>query len=167
MSDLLVIYDPDVQVGAIVDIDTRMGYGPTMAGPHAKQLLQTFIDTLPFDIDGMSTYDRARAFTSFLERAGMAADTQAGTPGTGVVEPGGHQDVAGEAKAAEAEATHAGDVPAPQPADTDTPPPPSAETKQVTCGNCNGTGTTPDGPNGEAVQCRMCQGTGRVTVPVA
>lgn len=166
MADLQVIHDTTLEIAAIVDLDRRCAWGPAMVGPQANVILETFLDTVPFDMSNMTTQEATDAFTSFLERAAMAAPAQAAATADGAVEPLADSTVDNEAALATKTAAAATDVPPPAPHDTDTTAATSAETKVIPCGNCNGSGQTPDGPDGTNQTCALCKGTGRVAVPV-
>ena len=164
MAELQVIYDPNLELAAIVNVDERMGWGPAMIGPQAGNILQAFIDTCPFDVSEMDAYTAARTFASFLDNAGLAAPDTTPTPETGTVDTSADTGVDTANALAEAEATNAGDVPAEQPADTDTPQDTSTAPTVINCPNCNGSGSIQFG-DGEAPQtCGMCGGRGKVTV---
>lgn len=164
MAELEVIYDPAKELACIVNVDERMGWGPAMIGPNAGQILQAFIDTAPFDLTLLGSFDAQRAFTSFLERAGLAApapETESDTPP--VVETGNGSVDYGNA-AAEAEATAATSVPDPAPADTDAEAGESTTPTVIDCPNCGGSGEQTNGETGATEVCGMCQGRKKLTI---
>src|ERR1700752_65970 len=67
MADLQVIYDSQLEIAAIVNVDERVAWGPAMIGPDAATLLQSFIRSTPFDVPLMTTYDALKAFEQFHE----------------------------------------------------------------------------------------------------
>jgi hypothetical protein len=164
MAELEVIYDPAKELAAIINVDDRCGWGPAMLGPQAGQILQAFLDTAPFDLSLLSTYDATRAFTSFLESSGLAAPP-AGAEGDTVApqsDGGGSMDYPD--RLAEAEAAGATDVPAPGPADTDAPEGASTSPTVIDCPNCQGSGEQTNGETGAVEVCGMCQGKRQLTI---
>lgn len=164
MADVEVIYDPAKELAAIVNVETREGWGPAMIGPQAGAILQAFIDTAPFDLTLLSSYDAARAFTSFLESSGLAAPEAASESDPVAPVESGNGSVDYQNAAAEAEATAAGDVPAPGPADTDEPEGESTTPTVIDCPNCNGSGEQTNGETGAVEVCGMCQGKKQLTI---
>ena len=164
MAELEVIYDPAKEVAAIVNVDQRCAWGPAMVGPNAGRILETFIDTVPFVISELSTHDAVAAFTSFLDRVGMASQEATAATDSPSPQPDGHPAVDATAAAAEAEAHNAGDVPAPGPADADMEAHEGATPEVRECPNCQGTGSVTAGDPPISRQCPMCQGAKTVTV---
>lgn len=167
MAELEVIYDPAKELACIINVDDRCGWGPAMIGPQAGNILQAFLDTAPFDLSLLGTYDATRAFTSFLESSGLAAPETTAEGETVAPVEGGNAGMDNGNALAEAEATGAGDVPAPAPADTDDDTPESTTPQVIDCPGCNGQGTTQYDPEQPAVTCGMCQGKGKLTVAQA
>lgn len=186
MTDLVVIYDPALELGAIINTDERVSWGPAMIGPEATVILQSFIDNTPFDVSTLDTFTAAAAFADFLDRL-VAARTPATaeTPAVPVVNASG-QPMAPETVPGATHGAPTDEPPAVQPADTDsgveanaspasasiTPPggqfvpvdPSPTQTTQQQCAMCGGNGTVALVDNEPAVQCGMCGGTGVVTV---
>lgn len=186
MSDLQVIYDPALQIGAIVDLDTNLGFGPICPGPDGGNLLQAFVDGMPFDV-GILTAEQARdIFLSvFREDAQKSIEAQGQTDTGTVVTPDGATANA-EALAAREAMETAGAPPEPAPADADmeadqsqtdqvntgpTVPGIASDTSQVgspvpvvtpsmtNCLVCNASGAGSSNP-----ACVVCGGTGKVPV---
>lgn len=164
MAELMVIYDPELNVAAIVNIDEQCGWGPAMPGNNCQAILEQFVHGTPFDVSVLEPEDATRLFLSFLAATGAIDD---GTPGT--TEPLAQAPTpaipdADAAALAEREAHNATDVPQAQPADTDMEAHPSAPDQVMRCVNCNGAGTINFGDDMPAQQCNMCKGTGKITV---
>lgn len=184
MSDLQVIYDPSLEIGAIIDLDTNMGWGPICPGPRGGELLQAYVDGMPFDL-AILTEEQARdIFLSVFRDDAAAAITDA-TPAADNPVVADNDPVAAAAASGSAEPVEdAGTVPVAQSADadmaadtsqTDTvttdPTQPVTPTVGQTAspnptvttpaeGNCllcnaNGQGSTNPG-------CLVCHGTGKV-----
>jgi hypothetical protein len=184
VSDLQVVYDPSLQVGGIVDLDTNMGWGPICPGPEGGALLQSFIDGMPFDITMLTSEQARDIFMSvFREQAAesLAAQGQDTPPNMDTAPDTGPDEHA--LAAAEAVAS-AGAPPAPAPADTDmaanestpgevtpdptatgspsdTPPDgspaPPVTTTTTNCLVCNAEGTGSTNPS-----CLVCGGSGKI-----
>jgi hypothetical protein len=164
MDNLVVIFDPVLEIAAIVHTDNHVGWGPAMIGPDAPKQLQAFIDQTPFDIGELDTWSAASAFKQFLERNVPAAPPETGTVDQLPPEPVPDTTVAPDALAV-AEATQtAASPPAPAPADTDVVTAPPAPQQIIQCPNCNGEGAIKHGDMETAVTCGMCQGSGQVTI---
>jgi hypothetical protein len=187
MADFVVIYDPTLELGSIVDLDTLTSWGPVYKGPDAQEILQGFLDAAPFDVSILTTEQAVKLFWSL----GQTIDTPA-TAETGADSNGTVADATGglgtDAAAAEAEAHAATTIPDVQPADTDTvqaaadqetvpvgdPPSPATATvdrptgqepgatsKWVYCQLCNA-----DEANNPDPGCVACKGAGGFVVPV-
>jgi hypothetical protein len=185
MADLIVIFDADKQMAAIVDADTRTGFGPAMIGSDAAQQLEAFLATVPYDLTSVPSTTVRDWFEQFSEAFHPPAATAAVAADTGVVVAAGSAGVDADAAAAAAEAVNATSTPAPAPADTDMaahqgaedqvaqavrqdPTPATVAAAQPVvqpgpCPLCNGTGNIPGTAAGELVTCNMCHGTGTVT----
>lgn len=166
MTDLIIIYDPEREIAALVNPETQQGWGPAMIGPGADQALQAFIEAAPFDLTLLDSSTATEAFAGFLEgvRAGLAPE--AGEAPASPVEPSdgagmaeGQPPVYGSEDAGE---------PAAEPGAAD--PDPEAGTapavQVVDCFNCGGTGTIEFGDDVESQTCNMCQGRGRIAQAV-
>lgn len=167
MADRLVIYDPNLQLGTVVDSDDMLSLGPVGAGPNAAQELQQFINHMPEVIWDMSSYELRTAYLQFWE-ANFSSLYEQPQPDSqpAVVESNG---AGGDAEAlAEAEASTAADAPPPpQPADTDTEAQAEAPPYVGVCFACQGKGTQPGLEPGSVVSCNLCQGTGKLPVEAA
>lgn len=184
MADLQVIYDPNLEIGAIIDLDTNLGWGPMCPGPTGGELLQAFVDGMPFDL-AILTPEQARDIFLSVFRNDATAAIEAKTTGDSppMVESGDTTAVDTALATAEAVAS-AGAPPDPQPADTDmaadtsqtdtvtvdptvapsnlpdaaaTVAPSNADTVQANCLICNPQGTGSNNP-----ACPVCGGTGHV-----
>lgn len=162
MTDLIIIYDPKREIAALVNPETRQGWGPAVIGEGADEALQAFIEAAPFDLTLMSPDTATLAFEGFLEGLqGGAAPPPAETPDSPLVGVDGNDaDVAAAAVREAAEA--AGSPPDPAPADTDPAAAPAAPMMVVECYNCGGTGSIEFGGDEPPQRCNMCQGTGKI-----
>jgi hypothetical protein len=166
MAHIEVIYDPQKELAAIVDLDTQEAYGPAMIGPDAGSVLEMWLETLPFDITLLDHHAAVTAFRGSVLRAYGEAAPEAATSPTRPVEPGDGQPVDGEALA-EFEAAQAGaGPPEPQPADTDVAADQGTPPTVVTCPLCSGAKVLVDDETGEQAACGMCRGTGLVSMAV-
>lgn len=184
MSDLQVVYDPSTQVGAIVDLDTNQGWGPICPGPEGGELLQSFIDGMPFDITILTSQQATDIFMSVFREQAAASIAAQGQDTTENVDAGANPPTDEQALAT-AEAVATGD-PAPEPAPHDadvaantsqeaavaavdptqsTEPDtqavgqivPEVTTTTTNCLVCNSDGTGSKDP-----ACPVCKGTGQV-----
>lgn len=184
MADLQVIFDPSLELAAIVDLDTNLGFGPICPGPNGGSLLQAFIDGMPFDV-GILTPEQAREIFLSVFRDDVAASVtaSAGTDSPPVESAGSAKSV-DEARATAEAVAAGGEPPAPAPHDADMETntgetvavdivagPPASTNHDITAGladttpadttsNCmlcnpNGTGSTNPG-------CIVCGGSGKV-----
>jgi len=165
VATLIIVHDADKEIATFVDADTQQGYGPAVIGPDAAQLLQEFIDALPFDAGALDSYALAAAFQSHAARMAGPDAEAASAPPAPPVEQIGDTDVAGGDKLADATAAAATDVPAPQPADTDQTASAPTPVSVVACHACQGEGKLDLGDGQGPVTCNMCQGTGKIAVP--
>lgn len=174
MAELQVVFDPQVEMAAIINVDDRIGWGPTMVGPSARELLQAFIDGLPFDISDVSSYQARTFFESWFQRLEGIAETDTTDNPTGTV--GDVPSTGMDADAlATAEAVAAGDgPPAAAPFDTDpgatesatdyvSPavaayPPNDNDAQVIDCPNCAGVANP---------SCPLCHGSLKLTVGAA
>lgn len=186
MSDLTVIFDKDLEIGAIVDLDTNQGWGPICVGPQGGELLAAFVAGMPFDMTMLTPEQAKSIFMSVFQDQAAASAQAAGQTPTGPVESAGDPTANEQAQATAEAVAAAGEPPAPAPADTDmaadqsetdqvTPDPtivqssqpdvaenvapPSAPTATTNCLVCNADGTGSNNP-----QCPVCNGTGKVAV---
>lgn len=186
MPDLQVLYDPNLQVAAIVDLDTNMGWGPMCPGPQGAELLQSFIDGMPFDITILTQEQARDIFLSvFREQATEAITSPGATVDSSLESP--VDPVATDSALATATAVASAGAPPPeQSSDTDmaadtgeaaavTTDPTVARTINVgqpntgqasdadavgpNCALCNFSGTGSNNP-----QCPACHGTGHLAV---
>lgn len=139
MTDLVVIYDPDLELGAIINADERVSWGPAMIGPEAPVILQSFIDNTPFDVSTLDTFTAAAAFADFLDRL-VAARTPATAdpPAVPVVNASG-QPMAPETVPGATHGAPTDEPPAVQPADTDS----AVESNESPAGASITAGSTP------------------------
>lgn len=187
MSDLQVIYDPTLEIAAIVDLDTNMGWGPMCPGPKAADLLQAYVDGMPFDL-AILTPEQARDIFLSVFREQAAGDiAAAAAPAGSAVEPSSDPVADAAASGAAGPVEETGSVPPEQPADADMAadtgetdqvtvpdpiPPASTGTpttgvgstttpqQQVNCLVCNA-----DGQGSTNPACVVCGGTGKVAAP--
>lgn len=167
MADIEVIYDPAKEFAAIINLDTRSGWGPAFIGPNAGNVLQLWVDAMPFDVTILSEDAALTVFTDWLQEMAGAPTQEAPTPPDSPVEPMG-ADPVGEWASAEVEAHNARtEPPEPGPADTDMEADESPPDTFVNCPLCNGTKTVVDDETGEVTPCNMCAGMGviRMAVP--
>lgn len=164
MTELVILDNEDVELAALVDLDTFTPLLVAAAGPQRKVILQAFMDTTPFDLTALSAESIRAAFQSFL--SGLA-DTAAEVPADvqdPVVTSGGQitDDLAADALAGSLDP---GSPPDPAPAPSIEPEPSPVAMVKVQCWNCNGTGSLTVGGDEPAVQCNMCSGHGWVERP--
>ena len=163
---LQVIYDPELEIATVIDSEEFRSMGPVAVGEHAKAQLTAFIQMMPQTVfTAMSSYELVRTWGEFWEREFAALyETPTETDTDSV---GEQPTVADYADAlAERTATETSDVPEPQPHDSDVAVATvSSPTVTAQCYNCNGDGVITHGETGETVQCGICHGTGKVTLP--
>lgn len=184
MSDLQVIYDPSLEIGAIIDLDTNMGWGPMCPGPRGGELLQAFVDGMPFDLSILQPEQARDIFLSVFRDDAAAAIQTPAAPAGNAVEPTSDPVATAAAQGAAVPVEDAGTVPPEQSADADmaadtsqtdqvttdptmpgivadTPKvertPSSTGTTMTNCLVCNATGTGSINP-----ACPVCGGTGKV-----
>lgn len=187
MADSVVIYDPTLEIAAIVDLDTKCGFGPAFIGEGSREILEGFLESIPYDV---STIDSAKLRDWFEQFAGARFHGESEptpAPGSSAVVGNSPGELADAARATMEAAAGGGDPPPPQPADTDagatpgeastvteptTPPaesgsPPPAEADPYTgpCFACNGTGRVPTGTEGVTAPCNLCKSTGHLPAP--
>lgn len=166
MAELTVVDDERTECAVLIDTDTWTALPIVAMGENRATLLQTFVDSVPFDVTLLKDEALMEGWRQFLGASGAVAQvgTDASAPDQ-VGSPTRNGDDA-ERQLAEAEATGATDVPAEQPADTDQDSPPPTREVTSDCFNCNGTGTIEFGDGQPAVRCNVCKGTGMVTQTV-
>lgn len=166
MANLTVIDDTNVEVAVLVDTDDWQPLAVCAVGPNRVNLLQAFVDSVPFDLALLKPEALREAFSQFLQSAGVI-DLDAPLPPApdNVGDDTGSRNDA-ESTLAEQEATNHADVPDEQPADTDVEADEGSQTETVSCYNCNGTGKIDFGDGEPPVRCGMCKGTGSITVAV-
>lgn len=162
MAELAVIYDPALEVAAIINLDEQRAFGPAMVGPEAGEVLQAFIDATPFDLSELGTIEACLAFGSFLDRMVNPAEVAPDQADNGQVVTSPSADVGGGDALAQAEAAGASDVPPPPPADTDEVSDTPTKTVTAPCFNCDGSGMVEFGDGSPAQRCGMCGGTGKI-----
>jgi hypothetical protein len=187
MGELVVIFDPTLEIAAIVDTDERVGYGPAMIGQHAREMLEAFVQTIPYDVSKVGSYELRDWFDTFAGSFQPPDTTPAATATAGAVEPVGSAGVdTGQVAVAEA-IGGPGEGQPPGPADTDqeaatapqAPIDPAATAQPQgaaqaaapaapysgPCYICNATGQVPGSEPGVMVACNMCRGTGHLPPP--
>lgn len=184
MADLQVVYDPTIEVAAIVDLDRNMSWGPMCPGPQGGSLLQAFIDGMPFDITILSSEQARDIFLQVFQEDAAKSAAAATSGDSSPVEPAGTVTSSDTALATADAVANAGAPPAPAPADADmaadqsqtatvSDPPTQAATESATlpvgetvpeggttttnCLVCNPQGTGSNNP-----ACVVCGGTGQV-----
>jgi hypothetical protein len=166
MADIEVIYDPVKELAAIVNLDDRCGWGPAFIGPNAGNVLQLFVDSMPFDVTAVHGTTAGVIFLEWLENMAATAPESAATPSVGPVESPDRPFLDG-APLAEAVASASGaEPPEPQPADTDMEADSSAPPTVITCPLCAGAKTVTNDETGEIGTCGMCGATGVVRMQV-
>ena len=183
MADLQAIYDPDLEVGTIIDLDTNRPFGPIMVGPAAKDTLQAFLDGMPFDISILDSEQAAQVFEGWFQNilGPVLAEGTSDSPNT--VVPVGDPSADEQALAQRESAVSGREPPAPQAADTDQqantdtasapvmPDPGKAATDgsttetpvtptvsdAINCGLCN-----PQGAGSTDPACIACGGSGKL-----
>lgn len=165
--DLHVLFDPQLEIAALVDMEAGRGLGPVGVGPNARGEMLQFVALMPEATYNLSSYDLARAYMQFWQREFAALyETPPAPPEPEVVTDNGASGDA--ARLAEAEASATGDGPPPaQPADTDMDA--EAETPPYVgpCFACQGRGTVPGAEEGQAATCNLCKGTGQLPAEAA
>lgn len=160
MANLVVVYDADKEMAAIVDTDERRSWGPAMVGPDAGDMLQTWIERMPFDVTILDERVAAQLFTEWLADMVKGATETPPTADPGPLEPLGSGSL-DEAPRAEHEAAEAGDgPPEPQPADTDPEANEGTPDTWVNCPLCNGAKQVQVGDPPEWRECDMCHALG-------
>lgn len=166
MADIEVIFDPVKEYAAIVNIDTRRSWGPAMVGPQAGNILQTWVDTMPFDVTYLHEAEATTVFLIWLEDVVKGATEEAPTAPVGPVEPLDGDGLVQAAQAEDEAVAAGGQPPDAGPADTDMAPDASQAPAVVTCPLCTGAGVTSDGADGASVTCAMCGGAKAVRMQV-
>lgn len=184
-DDLIVIYDPDKEIAAIVDTNNRVGFGPAYIGPQAAGALEAFMLTVPYDMTEVSPYVLRDWFEQYAQSQFPPSATTGGEADTGAVVAGGSTGVADAALAEHTAIASAGEPPGAQPADTDmgahasasptvasdnggtlpedTGPANQAAQYDGPCPACSGTGSVPGGEPDSQVMCNLCKGSGHFT----
>lgn len=185
MSDLQVVYDPNLEIGAIIDLDTNMGWGPICPGPKGGELLQAFVDGMPFDLAILQP-EQARDIFLSVFRDDAAAAIQDAAPAAGDTVGQANDPVATAAASGTAEPVdETSTVPPKQPSDadmaadtsqtdtvtmdptpqvtptvsqTDVPSTSVTSSSTANCLVCNANGQGSTNP-----ACVVCGGTGKVT----
>lgn len=119
MSDLQVVYDPTLELGAIVDLDTNMGWGPMCPGPRGAELLQAFVDGMPFDVTILSPEQARDIFMSVFRQDAAESITAPAAPAGNPVEPDNDPVATAAASGTPGPVEAASSAPAAQSADTD------------------------------------------------
>ena len=184
MSDLTVIHDPNLEIAAIVDMDTNQGWGPICVGPQSAELLQAFVDGMPFDITMLTPEQATNIFVAAFHDTVAESVQDAPAPVGSAVEQTSDPvaDAAASGNTGPVDTTSAANPVAPSDADMEAntgqtnqvTPDPTAGTAQVTeqpnagvtaasdsaaanCLVCNANGQGSTNPS-----CVVCGGTGKV-----
>ncbi len=166
MADIEVIYDPQKEFAAIVNLDTRSGWGPAFIGPNAGNVLQLWVDAMPFDVTILSDDAATAVFTGWLEEMAGSPTQEAPTPPESPVEPVGGDPVGEDALAQWTAENLPDGPPEPAPADTDVEADEGTPATFVTCPLCNGAKQVTDDETGEVTECNMCHGLGVIQMAV-
>lgn len=162
MANLVVVYDADKEMAAVVDTDERRSWGPAMVGPDAGDMLQTWIGAMPFDVTILDGRVAAQLFTEWLADMVKGATETPGEAPDGSLESMGSGSL-DEALRAEAEASQAGaEPPEPGPADTDVEANEGTPATVIVCPLCNGAKQVQVGDPPEWRECDMCHAVGVV-----
>jgi hypothetical protein len=167
MADIEVIFDPAKEYAAIVSIDHRAGWGPAMVGPNAGVILQTWVDSMPFDVSLLDSDSASVVFTDWLDSFFRSAPEAAVSPSDSPVEPMDGSPVGETPPDRTGPDNGAGEPPEPAPADADMEADASPPPTVAVCPLCAGTGVTNDGADGASITCAMCGGAKVVHMPVA
>lgn len=184
---LEVLFDPAKNLATLIDMDAGQGFGPAVPGPEAGSMLESWLEVIPFDLDGSTSEQVRDFFHSSINRTTPAPGAAESPPAAPAAPAGGEASAVAPQAVTEAHAPSDG-APPPQPADTDptatagltpadtpaaaaaadqAPPPPAPTTETRACPNCNGAGSISYADeNGQTVtnQCGMCAGSGKVQV---
>jgi hypothetical protein len=166
MADIEVIYDSAKEFAAIVNIDTRAGWGPAFVGPNAGQVLQLWVDAMPFDPTLLNQDAAVAIFQDWLQQMAAIPPEPAATPPDSPLGPPNGAGVDEAALATAVAAASGAEPPDPQPADTDVEADPGAPPTVSTCPLCGGAKTVTNDETGEITPCGMCSGTGVVRMAV-
>ena len=181
-EDIVVTYDPVLEMAAIVDTQNRIGFGPAYIGPNANTVLEAFLDSIAYDVTEVDSAVLRDWFEQFAAVFPAPTTAETGTPVTGAVVDSPPTSVADETALAEHTATNTTETPAPAPADTDmeadagkadtvttdgptelppeSEPPNAAATYDGPCPACSGTGSVPGSEGAATLTCNLCHGTG-------
>lgn len=162
MPDLQVIYDPDREMAALVDMETMRAAGPVGVGRDSPDQLMLFANNMPDVVLEMGSYELTRAYAEWW-LATFRPDTE--ELAAAVEPPPGSADYDGHANPdlAEHEATETrGEPPPVGPADADVEADESAPPTVIVCPNCNGDKIIRHGDDRPDEACTMCAGKGVV-----
>ena len=162
MSDLQVIYDAQREIAAIVDLDTQLAWGPSMIGPDAAEDLEAWLQTLPYDVDGVTSETGRAWFVQFLSQVMRAEEARTDEPDSSEVVSGPGDTVAAESLALQEARQQAGEPPDPAPYDTDTTATEPINMVLVNCPVCNGDKVVSLGDPPQAMPCGFCNQTGKI-----
>lgn len=166
MVTLVVVFDADKEMAAIVDTDSRMGWGPAMVGPAAGEILQGFIESMPFDVGVVGSAVAAHIFQQWIDGLTATAAQAAPTSPDSPLESPGNPTVDQTPPDRTGPADGGSEPPESGPADTDMEADEGAAPTVVPCPLCGGTGVTADGEDGATNTCAMCAGTKVVRMQV-
>lgn len=164
MAHLEVVYDPAKEMAAIVNVDERQSWGPAMVGPDAGQLLQTWLDAMPFDVAILDVNIATQLFQEWLVEMVNVAAAPAPTPDIRPVEPMGDGGLVEAARAETEAADGRGEPPEPAPADADLEANEGTPATVIVCPLCNGDKYVDVDGDGNRQPCGMCHTLGIVTM---
>lgn len=167
MSDYILTDNDQAEIAVVVDLDTLRVLPLIGAGANRRDMLTSFVESVPFDLSILDDEQLQQAFVAFLGTLGLLSTDAASPDAVDQVElrerPGGDADAA----RAEAEASAASDVPGPAPSDADMEADAGTQTVVVRCFNCEGAGSISFGDGSPDQKCNTCGGTGKLTMPSA
>jgi len=138
-----------------------------MIGPDAGEILQSWVDAMPFDPTVLSEGAAVAAFRDWLDQMAKGAPQAPPTPSQSPVEPVDRPGVDDDRIAQAEAAASGGEPPEPQPADTDMEADASPPPTVTTCPLCGGRKVVEVGEDGVTQPCGMCSGAGVVRMATA
>lgn len=184
-----VMYDPQLDLATLVDLDTMRALGPIAPGQEGAQLLERFARDMPEVILELDTLPLTTAWVQYWQRNQPGPGAPPAAADTGTVGAGHDPGADAPAVATTAEGAPTDEPPAPAPVDTDpgahpsSPPtvtniaepaaPAAAPTPAVTrpveqqCPACEGRGMIQLAADEPSSPCNMCGGSGKITQQVA
>jgi len=129
-----------------------------MIGPDAGEILQSWLNAMPFDPTMLSEGAAVSVFRDWLDQMAKGAPQTAPTADVGPLEPVDRPGVDDELLAQAEAAASGGEPPGPQPADADMEADASPPPTVVQCPLCGGKGIVDIDLGGGTATCGMCQG---------